>query len=171
MIIFLYWLIQRERKSKYRHQWANLFTKLTLQMKKNLKEISSFTIHKEKNILFALLFFKYEKDKNTSSVYIYDLVTNKILHTHNLQVIKNMTHITYNDINEQIVISDWDNNCIDLVLLPRTKEEKLLIKSLSCFGKEDGQVNKPLGIITQGSRIWVVDNDNNRIQKFSLSST
>jgi len=62
-------------------------------------------------------------------------------------------------------------NCIDLVLLPRTNEEKLLIKSFSCKGKEDGQVLNPAGIITQGSHIWVVDLGNNRIQQFSLSGT
>jgi len=66
------------------------------------------------------------------------------------------------------LISDNNNDCIHLVLLPIVNEDKLLIKSFSCKGKDDGQVNQPIGIITQDSNIYVVDSGNHRIQKFSL---
>jgi len=79
-----------------------------------------------------------------------------------------LTHISYDCKKERLLISDW-NNSIHLVLLPTVNEDKLFIKSFSLVeGKDDGQVDHPLGITTQGSNIYVVDYGNNRIQKFSL---
>jgi len=183
MIIFLYWLIEEKlterkilpdngngiKKIQIYTPIGKFIREIDFANEKNFLGISSFTINKEKNILFALIHFRSENGKDTTAVYIYDLVTNVILHTHNLNLpFKIYTRLTYNNINEQIVISDYDNNCIDLVLIPITNEEKLLVKSFSCKGKDDGQVDHPLGITTQGSNIYVVDNGNNRIQKFSL---
>jgi len=45
--------------------------------------------------------------------------------------------------------------------------ENPLIKSFTCQGKEDGKVYYPRGVISQDN-IWIVDSENNRIQKFSL---
>jgi len=142
---------------------------INFSKEKNILKISSFAIHKENRILYALLIFRDEKGKDTSSLYIYDLVTNEILPPYNIQVIKNYTRITYNAINEHIVISNYYSNCIDL--LKRENEEILLVKSFSLEGSENGQVTSPEGIIAQGSDIWVVDCGNNRIQKLSLISS
>jgi len=127
----------------------------------NISRISSIAIHKEKNILYALLIFVDVK----CAIYVYNYATYQILHKFHLEGLSiKGSHIWYDNKIEQLVIADFNNHSIHLVLLPRSNEEKLLIKTIS-----NEEVKCPAGIITRGSDIWVVDSRTNRIQKFALT--
>jgi len=137
---------------------------LTFQIKKYFKEISSFTIHKEKSILYALLLFD-DKKEISSSVYAYDLTTSTTQQKYKQNKIKsNLTRIAYDTINEHLLISDGDKFCVHILLLPRTNEEKIQTKSFSCKGEGSGGT---VGVITHDNYIWIVDSCNDRIQKYS----
>jgi len=105
----------------------------------------------------------------SSSICIYDLSEFNVVQKYNLDRLNlgSTTRITCY-LNDQVIISDEFKHCIHLVLIPRTNDEKLLTKSFSPKGDEDGKVNYPRGIITQYIVIWVVDSGNHRIQKFSI---
>jgi len=147
------------------------FSNEIIEFSKKLKLISSITIHKEKSTLFAVLSFEDERNEISNSLYIYDLTKFEVTQKYGLENIEcNLTHIVVND--DQLLITDSDNDCIHLILFPKTNETKLRIKSFSSKGKDDGQVDLPFGIITQcvdnNTFVWVADSFNNRIQKFSL---
>jgi len=65
--------------------------------------------------------------------------------------------MTYDDKNDFILISDYHNNCIHIILLSPIYEEEPLIHTFSEFGDEDGELDNPLGIKIQDNIIWVVD--------------
>jgi len=89
-------------------------------MKKIFSEFQVSQFTKKKNILYAVVNFE---GLPASSLYIYDLVTHKILRSFNFEGIKMLVDscITYNLTNEQLLISDALNDCIHIVFTSKSK--------------------------------------------------